>query len=49
MRIHPARTRADVAVVTFDGVAEHERCTETLDAYADEVYAAARAPLGRSE
>jgi hypothetical protein len=25
------------------------RCTETLDAYADEVYAAAHAPLGRSE
>jgi len=26
-----------------------KRCTETLDAYADEVYAAADAPLGRNE
>ena len=25
-----------------------KRCTETLDAYADEVYAAAHAPLGRT-
>jgi hypothetical protein len=48
MRIHPARTRADVAVVTFDGVTEHELCTETLDAYVDEVDAAARAPLRRN-
>jgi hypothetical protein len=47
MRSHPTRTRADVAVVTFDGVTEHQQCTETLDAYGGEVYT--RAPRGSNE
>jgi ChrB-like protein len=41
----------DIFTVTegVDAEEKLKRCTETLDAYADEVYAAAHAPLGRND